>query len=168
MGRTSHHMRSQRTMLSRLPRSLIVTVGVLSLSILAQAQISLVHVTSCGPQTFPTSTCTIPSTGNENVIVVGWTSANGGGGTTIATVTDNAGNFYQEAGAAKSTDTAANTMADIWFAGNSIGGATVVTITPSPSGATGSAVIWEFSGVQPYSPLDQTAVLNSQPATTAP
>jgi hypothetical protein len=59
-------------------------------------------------------------------------------------------------------------MADIWFAGNSFGGATVVTITPSPSGAAGTAVIWEFSGVQPYSPLDRTAVLNSQPATTAP
>jgi hypothetical protein len=166
MRRTSDHMRSYLTL--PLVRSLLLIVGLSSFSVLAQAQISLVHVTSCGPQTFPTSTCTIPSTGNENVIVVGWTSANGGGGTTIATVTDNAGNFYQEAGAAKSTDTAANTMADIWFAGNSIGGATVVTITPSPSGATGSAVIWEFSGVQPYSPLDQTAVLNSQPATTAP
>ena len=44
----------------------------------------------------------------------------------------------------------------------------IVTITPSPSGATGTAVIWEFSGVEPYSPLDKTAVLNSQPATTAP
>jgi hypothetical protein len=149
-------------------RSLSLIISLLSFSVLAQAQISLVHVTSCGPQTFPTSTCTIPSTGNENVIVVGWTSANGGGGTTIATVTDNAGNFYQEAGGARSTDTAANTMADIWFAGNTIGGATQVTITPSPSGATGTAVVWEFSGVQPYSPLDRTAVLNSQPATTAP
>jgi hypothetical protein len=154
----------------RLPhvRSLLLIVGLSSFSVLAQAQISLVHVTSCGPQAFPTITCTIPSTGNENVIVIGWTSANGEGGTTIATVTDNAGNFYQEAGAAKSTDTAANTMADIWFAGNSIGGATVVTITPNPSEATGTAVIWEFAGVQPYSPLDKTAVLNSQPATTTP
>jgi len=149
-------------------RSLLLIVGLSSFSLLAQAQISLVHVTSCGPQAFPTITCTIPSTGNENVIVIGWTSANGGGGTTIATVTDNAGNFYQEAGAARSTDTAANTMADIWFAGNSLGGATVVTITPNPSGATGTAVVWEFAGVQPYSPLDQTAVRNSQPATTAP
>ena len=166
MRRTSDHMRFELT----FPhvRSLLLIVGLSSFSLLAQAQISLVHVTSCGPQTFPTTTCTIPSTGNENVIVAGWTSANGGGGTSIATVTDNAGNFYQEAGSARSTDTAANTMADIWFAGNSIGGATLVTITPSPSGATGTAVIWEFSGVEPYSPLDQTGVLNSQPATAAP
>jgi len=49
-----------------------------------------------------------------------------------------------------------------------VAGATVVTITPSPSGTAGTAVIWEFSGVEPYSPLDQTAVLNSQSATTTP
>jgi len=108
MGRTSHHMRSQRTMLSRLPRSLIVTVGVLSLSILACAQVSLVHVTSCGPQTFPTSTCTIPSTGAGNVLVAAWASENGGGGTTIASVSDNAGNVYADAGGARTTDTAAS------------------------------------------------------------
>jgi hypothetical protein len=59
-------------------------------------------------------------------------------------------------------------MADIWYAENSLGGATVVTITPSPSGASGTAVIWEFSGVEPFSPIDQTAVLDSQPATTTP
>jgi hypothetical protein len=161
-------MRSQRTMLSRLPRSLIVTVGVLSLSILACAQVSLVHVTSCGPQTFPTSTCTIPSTGAGNVLVAAWASENGGGGTTIASVSDNAGNVYADAGGARTTDTAANTMADIWYAANSVAGGTVVTITTSPSGMTGTAVIWEFSGVDIYSPIDQTSVLGSQSATTTP
>ncbi len=47
-------------------------------------------------------------------------------------------------------------------------GATIVTVTPSPSGTSGTAVIWEFSGVAPFTPLDQTAVLNSQPATSTP
>jgi hypothetical protein len=166
MRRTSHHMRAQLRLLPHV-RSLTSLVGLFLFPLLTTAQISLVHVTSCGPQTFPTA-CTIPSTGNENVLVVAWTSQNGGGGTTIASVTDNAGNVYQEAGAARSTDTAANTMADIWYAENSLGGATVVTITPSPSGASGTALIWEFSGVEPFSPIDQTAVLDSQPATTTP
>jgi hypothetical protein len=102
------------------------------------------------------------------MLVAAWTSENGGGGTTIASVTDNAGNVYTEAGGARATDTVANTMADIWYAENSVAGATVVAITPSPSGASGTAVVWEFSGVEPYTPLDQAAVLNSQSATTTP
>lgn len=97
-----------------------------------------------------------------------WTSGNGGGGTAIASITDNAGNLYQEAAGARATDTGANTMADIWYAQNSVAGAAVITITPSPSGTSGTAVIWEFSGIEPFTPLDQTAVLNSQSATTTP
>jgi hypothetical protein len=154
--------------LSRVPRNLIPIAGLMSFALLASAQISLVHATSCGSQTFPASTCTIPSTGTGNVLVAAWTSANGGGGTTITSVADNAGNVYTEAGSARATDTAADTMADIWYAENSVAGATVVTITPSPSGTAGTAVIWEFSGVARYAPLDQTAVLNSQSATKSP
>src|SRR5580704_5549957 len=169
MGRTSHHMRSQRTMLSRLPRSLIVTVGVLSLSILACAQVSLVHVTSCGPQTFPTSTCTIPSTGSGNLIVVGW-QAGGGIATSlsVSSVTDNAGNTYAEAGTARSVDTVAGSVADVWYAMNSLPGATTLTITPSSTIPSGGAVIWEFSGADLTAPLDQTAILNSHAASATP
>ncbi len=161
-------MRPELTILLRVPRSLLLIAGLLSFSLFSWAQIGLVHVTSCGPQTFPATTCTIPSTGSGNVLVAAWASENGGGGTTIASVTDNAGNVYSEAGGARATDTSANTMADIWYSENSVAGATVVTITPSPSGTAGTAVIWEFSGVEPYAPLDQTAVLNSQSATTTP
>ena len=162
MRRTSNRMRSKLTIILNL------MVGLLSFALAAGAQIGLVHATSCGPQTFPTTTCTIPSAGSGNVLVAAWTSQNGGGGTTIASVADNAGNVYQEAGSARAVDTGGNTMADIWYAANSVAGATVVTITPSPSGTAGTAVIWELSGVEPYSPLDQTAVLNSQSATTTP
>ena len=169
IARTSQHMRTRLTILQHIPPSLLSIVGLQAFSLMAWAQIGLVQVASCGPQTFPASTCTIQSTGTGNVLVVAWTSQNGGGGTTIASVTDNAGNVYSEAGSARATDTAANTMADIWYAGNSVAGATVVTITPSPSGTSGTAVIWEFSGAEPFSPLDQTAVLNSQAgATTTP
>jgi hypothetical protein len=153
---------------SRVRGRLMPVAGLAFSSLICWGQISLVHVTSCGPQTFPSTTCTIPSTGSGNVLVAAWTSASGGGGTTIASVTDNAGNVYQEAGSARSTDSGANSMADIWYAENSVEGATTVTITPSPSGTSGTAVIWEFSGVEPFSPLDQTAALDSQEATTTP
>jgi len=148
---------------ARLRYCLAAAVGLLSFSIPSFAQVTLVHVTSCNA---PASTCAIPSTGTGNVLVVGWTAS--GDGTTISTVTDSAGNVYEEAGSARATDTAGNTMADIWYVENSLPGATTVTITPSPSGTSGTAVIWEFSGIEPFSPLDQTAVLNSQAATTTP
>jgi trimeric autotransporter adhesin len=131
--------------------------------------ISLVHATSCGPQTFPRSTCTIPATGSGNLVVVGWQT---GGGVyapvTVSSVTDNAGNTYAEAGAALSVDSAAGSVADIWYARNSISGATTLVITPSSPITSGSAVIWEFSGADLLAPLDQTAVLDSQAASAAP
>jgi hypothetical protein len=137
-------------------------------SLISWGQVNLVHVTSCGPQAFPATTCTIPSTGSGNVLVAAWTSGSGGGATIIGSVTDNAGNVYLEAGNARSVDSGANSMADIWYAQNSVPGATTVTITPSPSSTSGTAVIWEFSGVEPFSPLDQTDVVNSGAATTTP
>jgi hypothetical protein len=73
--------------------------------------ISLVHVTSCGPQTFPMSTCTIPATGSGNLIVIGWQSGAGvDTPVTIGSVTDNAGNIYAEAGAALSADSASGSV----------------------------------------------------------
>jgi hypothetical protein len=160
-------MRSELTIHLRASRVLTPIVGLCVFSMSAWAQINLVHVTTCGPKAFP-STCTIPSTGRGNVLVAAWASSNGGGGTTITGVSDNVGNVYTEAGNARATDTAANTMTDVWFAKNSASGATVITVTPSPSGATGAATIWEFSGVDPNSPLDQTSILNSQAASSAP
>ena len=131
--------------------------------------ISLVNVTSCGPQSFPTSTCTIPATGSGNLIVVGW-QAGGGltGPVTVGSVTDNAGNSYAEAGNALSTDAAAGSVADVWYARNSVAGATTLTITPSSVITGGGAVIWEFSGADLAAPLDQAAILNSQAATATP
>jgi hypothetical protein len=74
-------------------------------SISASAQITMVHVTTCGPQSFPTMPCTIPTSGAGNLIVVGIQL--GGGvntNTTISGVTGSAGNVYTE-GAARSYDT---------------------------------------------------------------
>jgi hypothetical protein len=133
----------------------------------AFAQISMVHVTPCGSGAFPATTCTIPATGSGNLIVVAWSSSFGTL-PTLTSVTDSAGNAYSEAGNARSVDAAASEMVDIWYARNSKAGATTLTITPNPAGNTGAAVIWEFSNVDTISPLDQTSVLNSQPASATP
>jgi len=147
---------------------LAVSALVLACSV-ASGQISLVNVTQCGPGAFPANVCTIPATGSGHLIVVGfvsvvWTTP------TISGISDNANNVYAEAGPARGTDVASNEteMVDLWYAKNSTAGATTITITPSPTGNWGAAVIWEFSGVDTASPLDQTSVLNSQAATTAP
>ena len=140
--------------------------GLLAISAPAQAQISLVHATTCGPGAFPGSVCTIPATGSGNLIVVGWQAGGADTTTVINSVADNAGNAYVEAGAVRSIDTAAGSVADLWYAPNSVAGATAVTITPSINAANGGAVIWEFSGAAAVSPLDQTAVLNSQGSNT--
>ena len=143
-------------------------VGLLICSGSALAQISLVNVTNCGPTAFP-GNCTIPATGSGHLIVVGWQIGGGANtATTIASMTDNAGNAYLEAGAARSIDTAAGSVADLWYAQNSVAGATSVSIAPSSNVTNGGAVIWEFSGVAPGGALDQTAVLNSQASMSAP
>ena len=127
----------------------------------------MANVTPCNSGPFPATTCTIPSTANGNLIVVAWSSAFGTM-PTISSVTDNAGNTYTAAGSARAVDATANQMVDIWYAKNSKAGATTVAITPSPSGNVGAAVIWEFANVDTVSPLDKTAVLNSQLATSMP
>jgi hypothetical protein len=99
--------------------------------------------------------------------VVAWSSSFGTL-PTISGITDNAGNAYLEAGNARAVDTIANQMVDIWYTINTNAGATALTINPNPSGNNGGAVIWEFSGIDPVSPLDQAAVSNTQPPTVAP
>ncbi len=135
----------------------------------AAPAISLVHVTSCGPQTFRRSTCIIPATGSGNLIVVGWQTEGGvDTSVTIGSITDNVGNTYAEAGAARSVDSAAGSVGDLWYAMNSVSGATTLTITPSSVVTDASAVIWEFSGADLAAPLDRTAILNSQLASVSP
>jgi hypothetical protein len=136
----------------------------------AEGQVSLVRVTPCGPGTFPATICTIPSTGTGNLIVIAWGANNGGGASTITGISDNAPggtNGYTQIPGARSVDSTPNDNMDLWYAKNSKPGATTVTITPSAS-TSGTAVVWEFSGVDTVAPLDKAAVLNSQAATTTP
>ena len=152
----------RRVVLRRVVLALLVA-GLLLCAPCAWGQITLVNVTSCSG-TFPATACTIPATGSGHLIVVAW---NGDIANTMSSVTDNAGNTYVEAGAARSVDAAEADCNDIWYAKNSAAGATSIVITPSASD-TGAVVIWEFSGVDVNAPLDQTAVLNSQAATATP
>ena len=131
----------------------------------AAAQIALVNVSACGPGSFP-MTCTIPSTGSGNLLVVGWTG--GAGASLLKTVSDNAGNHYTEAKGTRSVNWGSELSADIWYAANSKAGTTSVTITPTPSGSQGAVVMWEFSGVSTTLPLAQTAALKGGAATTTP
>ena len=133
---------------------------------IALAQVALVQVAQCGPGAFPATACTVSATGSGNLLVVAWSSAFGAV-PTISGIADNSNNAYVEAGSARSVDST-NHMVDIWYAKNTNPGANSLTITPNPSGSSGAAVIWEFSGIDTVSPLDQTAVLNSQPATSSP
>src|SRR5579871_1867071 len=132
----------------------------------AVAQITLVAVTPCGQQAFP-GACTIPATGSGHLLVVGWKAIGGTGTTTVISgITDNAGNSYTDA--ALSLDSTHNAILDIWYARNTLGAATSLSIVTSPAGVQGAAVIWEFSGADTASPLDATAVLNNQSATLTP
>jgi hypothetical protein len=164
-------MLSNLNIFLRLPRSPILIAGLLYSCLFASAQISLVHVTPCGSTSpFPATTCSIPSTGSGNLLVVGWTSTTGTGASLLANVSDNVGNSYSEAGTARAVDAnpTTNDMGDVWYAKNSLPGATVLTITPDPTGTAGTVVIWEFSGADTTAPLEQTAVLDSQAATATP
>lgn len=147
----------------------LLMIGLLGTPSSVWAQISLVHATTCGPATFPGTTCTIPATGSGNLIVVGWQVGGGGSlSATISSISDNTGNTYLEAGAARSVDEASGFWIDIWFAKNCKAGTTSVFVNPNSSVTNSGAVIWEFLGVDTTAPLDQTSTLSNQLSTTTP
>ena len=133
----------------------------------AWGQVSLVQVVSCGRGTFPGTSCPISATKNGDLIVIAWQSDGEDMTNTMSSVTDNVANTYVEAGGARSIDTNETNWNDIWYAKNSKAGATCITVTPSASDS-GGVVIWEFSGADPNSPVDQTATLNSQAGSATP
>ena len=114
-----------------------------------------------------TGPLTIGSTATGSLLVVGVTFTPTQG--PVSSVTDNAPggtNVYRSAGV-KATDTNGGT-AEIWYAANSKGHATSLTVTP---GGSASYTFWEFSGVDTASPLDATSsanILNSQSASLTP
>jgi hypothetical protein len=135
----------------------------------ADAQISLVHMTTCGPGPFPATSCAIPPTSAGDLLVVGFQVAGDASTSTVITsISDNVGDPYIEAGNARAVDTASGSVTDIWYARNTSAGATSIAITPTPVATSGAAVVWEFSGADPIAPFDSSAVLNSQAPTATP
>ncbi len=133
----------------------------------APPPVVLVNVTSCGPQAFP-ATCTIPATASGNLLVVGFQTGNGVlQTTTIASVTDNAGNTFAAAPSARSFDSVAGAFADVWYARNALPGATALTITSNNAIPGASAVIWEFAGADLSTPLEGEAAAGNQSGTTS-
>jgi hypothetical protein len=134
-----------------------------------RGQISLVNMTTCGPVMLPGAVCTIPATGSGHFLVVGLEVGPGAStATTVTSIADTALNVYKEVSGSRSIDTAGGSMIDVWYANNTAAGATAVAITTSGSVQNAGAVIWEYAGINPNTPLAQVAALNSQSSSASP
>lgn len=126
--------------------SIVISLGALGLVGCGQGGIyrgsSSWAVVSTSSNAGPISSLTIPASGSGNLIVVALMF---NGGTTVATVSDNAGNAYVSAGAeAALTDRST----EIWYAVNSKPGATAVTPTFAVNSPTVvQMTVWEVSGM---------------------
>jgi hypothetical protein len=108
---------------------------------------AIVHKTSKGGN--PINSLTIPATGSGHLIAVALMF---NGSTSVASVVDNAGNTYLSAGSRAVRGT---NSVEIWYAQNSIGGATVVTPNFVAAPTSVEIGVWEVSGVLSM-PLDAT------------
>lgn len=97
----------------------------------------------------PLTSLTIPATGSGNLIAIALMF---NGKTSVASVSDNAGNTFVSAGARAADGSQAT---EIWYALNSQSGATVVTPTFVGSPTHVEITTWEVSGI-PNSPPDAT------------
>jgi len=101
----------------------------------------------------PLTSLTIPATGSGNLIAIALMF---NGTTSVASVTDNAGNAYVSAGARSTVN---QYTAEIWYAVNAKPGATVVTPTYNGSPTHMEITEWEVSGLH-NGPPDKTAVIS--------
>ena len=134
---------------------------------------TFVQVASATPQSPQSSVTTVfanaQTVGNLNVVVVGWNDTT----STIASVTDSAGNIYQ---IAAPTTRGTGISQAVYYARNiasSSIGANAVTVTFSQPAVYVDVRIAEYSGLDRTNPLDVTAsaagstsVVNSGTATT--
>ena len=105
---------------------------------------------------------TIPPTGTGNLIVAAILF---NGGTSVTSVSDNAGNNYVSAGAKAITG---NNSIEIWYAVNSRSGATVITPAFGVSPSHVEIATWEVSGISTAAPVAKntasgTVILNNTP-----
>ena len=144
-------------------RRLVLQGGLLvTISGLASARVAVVHETPCGLPAFPATTCQIPATGSGNLLVLGVRTGGGSGApSAIRSVTDDAGNVYSKASAARAVDADSGSVVDIWYAQNTAP-ATTVTITPKATAPRADVVFWEFSATDPAGRRSPVVMLASQ------
>src|SRR5579883_651139 len=138
----------------------------ITLSPAGAAPITVLHGTACGPQTWP-GTCTIPATTAGSLLVVSYSSYSTAGTTPVmSSMKDNAGNAYQQVKGARSVNTQSGSGSwnDMWYAANTKGGTTNITVNPSTA-ETGDVYVWEISGA---SAVDAAAQLSTQAASATP
>jgi phosphodiesterase/alkaline phosphatase D-like protein len=156
-------MLASRRRFSR-PGALSAFLGVLGLfaalqtnlrPVSAQVNIAFVQVNSATPQS-PSVTVSVPyvsaqTTGNLNVVVVGWNDATA----TVQSVGDSQGNTYQRA--IGPTVRAGSATQSIYYAANiaaAPANVNTVTVTFSPAAAFADVRIAEYSGIATVNPVD--------------
>jgi hypothetical protein len=120
---------------------------------------AIVHKTS---KAGAITSLTIPATGTGNLIAVALMF---NGMTSVASVSDNAGNTYVSAGARAATG---SNSVEIWYAQKSVAGATVITPTFVSAPTAEEITTWEVSGVLSMPPdakniATGTVTLNNTP-----
>jgi hypothetical protein len=146
-----------------------ILVSYCALASQARADIRFVQQNAAIPQS-PQQTVMVnftnpQTTGNLNIVVVGWNDATA----TVTSVTDSLGNSYQLA-VGPTTDGGGNLTQSIYYAANigSAGaGANTVTVTFSRAAIYPDIRIIEFSGVGTLSPVDVTAGAGGNSATSS-
>jgi hypothetical protein len=83
----------------------------------------------------------------------------------VTSVTDDASNIYVAVPGGRSINTNEVLGLELWYAKNSLPGATAVTATASTHYAT---VMWEVSGISTTNPLHTVTKLDNQAASTTP
>jgi Domain of unknown function (DUF1929)/Bacterial Ig domain len=129
------------------------------------ATIRYVQSTYATPQT-PQATVAVTfpaaqTTGNLNVVVVGWNDASAA----ISSVTDSAGNAY--ALAVGPTVRAGQATQAIYFAKNIRSGANTITVRFSTAAVYADVRILEYSGLDPVNPLHATAAASGSNSTSS-
>jgi hypothetical protein len=111
------------------------------------------------------ATVTISASGPGNLLVV--LPSLEVSTTTVTSITDNAGNTYSQVPNARaSEENGSSIWSDIWYAPNTIAGATTVTINFSANATGGRVAVIEYSGVKTSSPIDVSGHVNGSTSTS--
>ena len=105
---------------------------------------------------------TIAASGAGHLLVVAVQTTSTG---PVTSVTDNAGNTYVAIPGSRAILAADNLGVELWYAQDSLPGATTITAT-GPTIL--SMVSWEVAGIRTTNALDTASVLDDRPATTTP